>query len=152
MKRYVIDSSSLMKFEDQFPKDILPSLWDEIYKLFEEGRVFSVREVYEELEDSKELWSYYKNYFRELTAKETQAMGKLLTDARFKVFKKHWKNDGCWADPYLITCAMVNELVIVVTEENLNRNPQRKIAYVCKELGIPCINLIDFLREVEVKI
>ena len=52
MKRYVIDSSSLMKFEDQFPKDILPSLWDEVYKLFEEGKLFSVRAVYEELEDS----------------------------------------------------------------------------------------------------
>ncbi len=52
MKRYVIDSSSLMKFEDQFPQDILPSLWDEVYKLFEEGKAFSVRAVYEELEDS----------------------------------------------------------------------------------------------------
>lgn len=47
---------------------------------------------------------------------------------------------------------MVDDLVIVVTEENLNRNPQRKIAYVCKELGISCINLIDFLREVKVKV
>ena len=55
MKRYVIDSSSLMKFEDQFPKDILPSLWDEVYKLFDEGKAFSVRAVYEELEDSQEL-------------------------------------------------------------------------------------------------
>lgn len=54
MKRYVIDSSSLMKFEDQFPKDILPSLWDEVYKLFEEGKAFSVRAVYEELEDSQQ--------------------------------------------------------------------------------------------------
>ena len=152
MKKYVIDSSSLMKFEDQFPKDILPSLWDEIYKLFKKGKAFSVREVYEELEDSQELWEDYKDYFRELTAKETQAMGKILADSRFEVFKKHWKSDGNWADPQLIACAIVDELVIVVTEENLNRNPQRKIAYVCKELGIPCINLIDFLREIEVKV
>ena len=53
MIRYVVDSSSLMKFEDQFPKDILPSLWDEVYKLFEEGKAVSVRAVYEELEDSQ---------------------------------------------------------------------------------------------------
>ena len=91
MKKYVIDSSSLMKFEDQFPKDILPSLWDEIYKLFKKGKAFSVREVYEELEDSQELWEDYKDYFRELTAKETQAMGKILADSRFEVFKKHGK-------------------------------------------------------------
>ena len=67
MKRYVIDSSSLMQFEEQFPQDILPSLWDEVYNLFEEGKAFSVRAVYEELEDSQELWSDYKVYFRELT-------------------------------------------------------------------------------------
>ena len=98
MKRYVIDSSSLMKFEDQFPQDILPSLWDEVYKLFEEGKAFSVRAVYEELEDSQELWSEYKDYFRELTVEETQAMGKILTDSRFEVFKNHGKSDGPWAD------------------------------------------------------
>ena len=79
-------------------------------------------------------------------------MATLLEDERFEVFKDHGKHDEIWADPYLIACAMVNELVVVVSEENLNRNPQRKIAYVCKELGIPCINLIEFLREVGVKI
>lgn len=152
MIRYVVDSSSLMKFEDQFPKDILPSLWDEVYKLFEECKAFSVRAVYEELEDSQELWGDYKDYFRELTVEETQVMGKILTDSRFEVFKNHGKSERPWADPHLIACAMVDELVIVVTEENLNRTPQRKIAYVCKELGIRCINFVEFLREVEVKI
>ncbi len=104
----------------------MPSLWDEVYKLFEEGKAFSVRAVYEELEDSQELWSEYKDYFRELTVEETQAMGKILTDSRFEVFKNHGKSEGPWADPHLIACAMVDELVIVVTEENLNRTPQRK--------------------------
>ncbi|WP_458403587.1 DUF4411 family protein [Methanobrevibacter sp.] len=148
----VIDSSSLMHFEDRFPKDIVPSLWEEVYKLFENGDVFSVRAVYEELEDSQEFWQDYKKYFRELTVEESQAVTKILEDSRFEVFKNNGKKEGPWADPYLIACAMVDELVIVVTEENLNRNPQRKIAYVCKELGISCINFVEFLREVEVKI
>ena len=72
MNKYVIDSSSLIHFEDTYPKEILPSLWYEIYKLFEEGIVFSVRAVYEELEDSQELWEDYKDYFRELTVEETE--------------------------------------------------------------------------------
>ena len=125
-----------MQFEDRFPQDILPSLWDEIYKLFEEGTVFSVRAVYEELEDSQNLWRDYKSYFRELSVEETQAVGKILADSRFKVFKNHGTSEGPWADSHLIACAMVDELVIVVTEENLNRTPQRKIGYVCKKLGI----------------
>ena len=150
--RYVIDSSSLIHFEDRFPKDIVPSLWDEIYRLFEEENLFSVRAVFEELEDSQELWIDYKKYFRELTVEESQAMSTLLDDDRFEVFKNHGEKDETWADPYLIACAMVSDLVVVVSEENLNRTPQRKIAYVCRELGISCINFIEFLREVEVKI
>lgn len=141
-----------MHFEDRFPKDIVPSLWKEVYRLFEEGKAFSLKIVYEELKDSQELWADYKYCFRELTIEESAAMNKILTDPRFEVFKNHGKNESIWADPHLIACAMVNEMVIVVTQENLNRTPQRKIAYVCKELGIPCINFVEFLREVEVKI
>lgn len=152
MKRYVMDSSSLMHFEDRFPKDILPSLWEEVYRLFEEGTVFSLKAVYDELEDSQELWRDYKKCFRELTVEESQAVTRILEDSRFEVFRKHGKNEGHWADPHLIACAMVDELVVVVTEENLNRNPQRKIAYVCKELGIPCITLVEFLREVNITV
>lgn len=152
MKRYVIDSSSLMHMEDRFPIDILPSMWEKIYKLFEEEKVFSVASVYEELKDSQELWESHKQYFRNLTVEETQALSKIMGDSRFEVFRKHGKKDKPWADPHLIACAMVDDLVVVVTEENLNRTPQRKIAYVCKELGIPCINFVEFLREVNVKI
>lgn len=123
-----------------------------MYRLFDNGNLFSLKEVYEELEDSQDLWQDYKQHFRELTVEESDAMAALLQDSRFEVFKKHGKREDNWADPYLIACAMVNNMVVVVSEENLNRNPQRKIAYVCKELGIECINLIDFLREVEIKI
>ena len=79
-------------------------------------------------------------------------MTKILEDSRFEVFKNNGKKEGPWADPHLIACAMVDNLVVVVTEENLNRRPQRKIAYVCKELGIPCINFVEFLREANVRI
>ena len=47
---------------------------------------------------------------------------------------------------------MVNKGVIVVTQENMNHNPERKIEYVCKELKIPCFNFLEFLRDVSVKI
>ena len=77
MKRYVIDSSSLMKFEDQFPKDILPSLWDEVYKLFEEGKLFSVRAVYEELEDSKDILKLFN--WREYSFDSIRAKAKALS-------------------------------------------------------------------------
>ncbi|SFL38041.1 protein of unknown function [Methanobrevibacter olleyae] len=153
MKRFIIDSSSLIHFEEKYPYDILPTLWDEVFKLFEANILFSVREVYEELEDSQQIWKDYEEYFRELTEEESDAMNKILTDERFEVFKINgMKEDGPWADPHLIACAMVNETVSVVSQENLNRNPKRKIAFVCKECGIPYMDFLEFLREANVKI
>ena len=152
MKRYIIDSSSLIHFEDRFPYDIIPAIYDSFYALFEDGTVYSVKAVYEELMDSQELWADYKDCFRELTEEETKAVDKILSDPRFEVFKKHGMGDGPWADPHLIASAMVNDSIIIVTEENLRREPERKIAFVCEKLGIPYINLIEFLRDVELKI
>ena len=80
MKRYVIDSSSLMKFEDQFPQDILPSLWDEVYKLFEEGKAFSVRAVYEELED-------LRKYVRETKANDDKNLAFIIASYRFRLIQ-----------------------------------------------------------------
>lgn len=152
MKKYVIDSSSLIHFEDTYPKDIFPTLWDEIYKLFDEEIVYSLKEVYVELEDSQELWDDYKENFRELTEEESQAFNDILIDSRFEVFKRWGMKKEPWADPHLIASAMVNSGVIVVTQENMNHNPERKIEYVCKELKIPCINFLEFLRDVPVKV
>lgn len=152
MKKYVIDSSSLIHFEDTYPKDIFPTLWDEIYKLFDEGIVYSLKEVYVELEDSQELWVDYEDNFRELTVEESQAFDKILSDSRFKIFKKWGMKKEPWADPHLIASARVNNGVIVVTQENMNHQPERKIGYVCKKLSIPCINFLEFLRDVSVKV
>lgn len=153
MKRFVIDSSSLIHFEEQYPIDILPTLWEKVFKLFEEKKVFSVAEAYAELEDSQEIWCDYEKSFRELTDEESKVVNDILTDPRFEVFKR-WglkEDDKPWADPHIIACAKVNG-DIVVTQENLNRKPERKIAFVCDNLNIPCINFLEFLRESNIKV
>ena len=105
-----------------------------------------------ELEDSQELWDNYKDCFRELTEEESQAVEKILIDSRFDVFKRWGMKKEPWADPYLIASALVNKDVILVTQENMNNNHERKIEYVCKKLKIPCINFLEFLRDVPVKV
>ena len=152
MTCFVIDTSVLIHLEDNYPRDILPTLWDEIYKLFEEGKIFSINIVYKELKDSDELWKDYKDCFREIRPEETEAVNNILQDSRFEVFKRHGLGKENWADPFLIACAMVDEDVVVVSEENLNRNPQRKIQYVCNELNLSYMNFLQFLRAANVKV
>ena len=154
MMKYVIDSSSLNELEIRYPIDI--SIFEPIYtklnQMFEEGDLFSVMEVFEELKDSKDYWGDYEECFRELTDEESENVNKLLNNPDFSVFVSNGmnKNNGYWADPHLIACAMSDSSVVVISEESSRNSPQSKIPYVCGELGIRCIKVLEFLDEINI--
>lgn len=154
MIRYVIDSSSLNELEVRYPNRIgvFKPIYTKISEMFESGELFSVREVFEELRDSQEYWSDFEECFKELTEKESENMADILYSKDFEVFVK-WgmeENDGNWADPQLIACAMEDSNITVVTEEKSRNNPQRKIPYVCEVKGIRCIDILGFLEEINI--
>lgn len=157
MDYLIIDSSSLMEL-DKFPQDIFESLWGVFYNLFEDKNMFSVKDAWKELKDSKEMWKAYEDCFRDITDEESKYVTYILSSSKFEVFVRHGKdeNDEWWADPYLIACAMAKDDSIIITEENLNNKPKRKIPYVCNELNkkgcnIRCMSLFDFLRYKKIK-
>lgn len=156
---YIIDSSSLMKLDEHYPSDLFDSLWDLFYSLFDDNEIESVKEAWNELKDSQEYWKFYESCFRELDDSESENLGKIMSCGKFENFIKNslkQNKNVYWADPHLIACAMNHEDSVIITEENLNNKPTRKIPYVCNELNkdgynIECINLLDFLRQKGVK-
>lgn len=154
MTKYVIDSCSLNELEYRYPNHI--SVFEPIYsklnQMFEDGELFSVREVFEELKNSQDYWEDYEECFRELTENESEKVTELLGDPEFLVFVSTGMNnaDGCWADPHLIACAMEDPEVVIVSQESLRREPQRKIPYVCEQKNIRCIKLLEFLDEIDI--
>ena len=94
----------------------------------------------------------YEECFRELTYEESDKVTELLRSSEFSVFVSHGmeNNDGYWADPHLIACAIEDSDVVIVTQESLRSNPQRKIPYVCEKKGIRCIKLLEFLDEINI--
>ena len=154
MTKYVIDSCSLNELEYRYPNHI--TVFEPIYKklnqMFEDGELFSVREVFEELKNSQDYWEDYEECFRELTESESEKVSELLGDPEFSVFISHGmnNNDGFWADPHLIACAMEDPEVVIVSQESLRREPQRKIPYVCEQKGIRCIKVLEFLDEIDI--
>lgn len=155
--KIIVDSSSLMIL-DNLPEDIFKGLWDYVRVNFDTGEWFSVREVWKELKDSQQYWEDYEHCFRELDDKESEYMGYVVSSEKFTVFQDNGmkSNDEPWADPHLIACAMNSDEAIIITEENLNSQPLRKIPYVCQELNkecfnITCISFYDFLRQNNIK-
>ena len=154
MSKYIFDSCSLIELCERYPYEIFPDIYDGIiFKMFETGELFSVTEAYEELRDSQEFWQDYKDYFRDLTIEESKNLDEILSSEEFEVFR-NWgmkENDGHWADPYLVACAMGDSEIVVVSEESSLKNPQRKIPYVCNKKGIRCIKLLEFFKEMNLQ-
>ena len=147
MDKFVVDTCSFIEM-NYFNKRIFKSLWENVYSMCDEGILFSVREVYEELgngDDSiQEEWAPREHIFLELGIDEQKSLEDL---EQFESFQRHGENSptGLWADPHLIAYGITKN-AIIITEENLNNNPERKIPYVCNELDIGCMNFNDFME------
>lgn len=154
MTKYIIDSSSLDELEIRYPIDIpvFEPIYTKLNQMFEEEDLFSVREAFEELKDSQDYWGDYEECFRELTEQESENVNKILGDSEFSVFVTHGmeENDGYWADPHLIACAMEDSEITIISEESSRNHPQRKIPYVCEQKGIRCIKVLEFLDEINI--
>ncbi|MCL2116674.1 MAG: DUF4411 family protein [Methanobrevibacter sp.] len=147
MDKFIVDTSSFIQM-NIFSKKIFKSLWRNIYEMCKERTFFSVKEVYEELrkgkDDIQEEWREKDFIFLELGENEQIALKDI---EQFDAFQKHGDNSptGLWADPHLIAFGITIN-AIIITEENLNYNPERKIPYVCNELGIRCMNFDEFME------
>ena len=147
MDRFVVDTCSFVQM-NFFNKKIFKSLWGNIYEMCDHGTLFSVKEVYAELgrgeDDIQGKWEQKNFIFVELGENEQKALEDL---ERFEAFQRSGANStsGLWADPHLIAYGITTN-AIVITEENLNHNPERKIPHVCNELGVGCMNFNDFME------
>ena len=152
METYVFDSDVIINL-NKFNETVFKSLWNNIYNLVENKNIFSVSEVQLEIskiDDSvnKKWETIHENsgFFVDLSEKNNsndywQAMSELEI---FEVFQKHGENKTTWADPYLIAVGMVDGST-VVTNENADKHPERKIPYVCENVGVNCLNFDEFM-------
>ena len=152
MENYVFDSDVIINLKKFNPK-VFKSLWGNLFILAKQKSIFSVSEV--QLEISKiddsvnKKWKKIDDscgFFIDLSEKDNSndywnAMAQLDS---FEIFQKSGEKQQYWADPYLIAVGMVDGS-IVVTNENANNKPKRKIPYVCEQVGVTCMNFDDFM-------
>jgi hypothetical protein len=149
---YSIDSSSLMDWRDRyFPVDIFVGLVGRVDGLVTSNRLIAPALVKEEVAKVgsaglKQWTDEHSGIFvrtGELLAPAQAIQGQFpgLLDPKAE-FEE--------ADAYVIALAKLRD-GIVVTQETLaaeKRNPRRThfIPDVCRDLGIPCINLLGLIR------
>lgn len=147
---YCIDTSALMDaWARWYPRDVFPTLWDNLDSLIEDGRLISSEEVLQELErkegDALHQWARHRSrLFAPLDEGIQRAVSVIMANHPRLVDGRTGKS---YADPFVIATAQVRKST-VVTGERPTGNPNRpKIPDVCKRLGIRCISFTDLIRQ-----
>lgn len=149
---YVFDTSSLIVLFTNFYQGRFPSLWERFDGLISEGRIVSVREVYNETTSSyaeTRLVQWIKDHrelFAEPTVEELQFVREIFRVKHFQAMirRKEILNGKPVADPFVIARARVAN-ALVVTQEQL-KETAAKIPNVCEHFGIRYTDLEGFME------
>lgn len=146
-------SGFLHGWKRHYPPDIFPTLWKNIEDLIEEEILISSEEVYKELEvggDDLYNWaSKYPNLFVSSSDLDVQnQLIRILSNPEHSKLIPPNTTSKTIADPYVIAVAKVKGCTVISAEEfQTSPSPKKtKIPNVCRDLGIPHMSFIEFIR------
>ena len=150
--KYVFDTNIFIELQRRQPIDVYPSVWEKIGELMETEVIVSSQEVYEEIlvgNDSLAAWAKQREPYFLLTDEATQIeVRSILTKYRGLVEGGKKKNS---ADPFVIAIAKMLGGSVVSQEVRSNNPDSPKIPDVCSDLGIVCLNFVDFSRKLKLE-
>ena len=145
--RYIVDTCSFAELRRTYPQDVFPDVWKLIGRLAQAGVVASVEDVLLELatqDDEVHQWALArKSIFQPLDIPIQSAVLGILQTHPTLVDMKHRKSS---ADPFVIAAAQLHSATVVTQEKFSGGPPKVKIPDVCRDLGIPCIDILTLLR------
>jgi len=138
--KYIIDTSSILSQKDNEPhrRTINRTLWKRIDELILNKRIVTCSEIIEEVND-KDLKMWFISLRGEILPIDDEVqenVKKVVTSNPQIIDFKENKSSG---DAFLIATAMKYGLT-VITEEN--KIKPKKIPFVCKNLNVPCVDII----------
>ena len=140
---YCLDTSSAIEwFVRTYPPAILPTLPAHMEALIAADRLRSPRAVLDELsriDDDCCKWAKAQTKLFLEESIEVQRVVRQLMATHQNPAKPHKGISG--ADPFVIALAkVIGPHCVVVADENPGSLENRKIPFVCKAEGMPCIN------------
>lgn len=151
MIKYVFDTGPLRNLFRYFYRERFPTLWERFDILVEEGKIFSVREVLNELkrqEDDLLQWGKENSSIFHIPNKEElQFMNEIFKVPHFQILVSEQSRLQGFpsADGFLIASAKIHNATLVTMEKYKPKSA--KIPNVCEHFKIPCINLEEFMEK-----
>ena len=146
--KYSIDTSAILDaWVRGFPPDVVPGFWARFEKLIDNGQLIATEEVLYELEKKEDnVYEWAKNHGSMFTSTDEKiqlAVIEILRDHK-KLIDTRKNRSG--ADPFVIALAKVEGCNVLTREKPTTRRERPHIPDVCRDLGIPCINILQLCR------
>ncbi len=147
---YCIDTSAIITaWNKNYPIDVFPTLWSNLDNLIDTGKMCAPDEVLKELEkkdDEVLKWAKRNNKMFSSLEEDIQKIASEIL-IQFPNLIDENSTSPSFADPFIIALAKYKGIT-VVTEEKFTTSPTRvKIPNVCAHFSVPCINLLDMVKE-----
>jgi hypothetical protein len=155
LKKHCLDSNVFIEAKNgPYSFDIAPAFWSVLDEELRAGRIFSVRNVYEELmkqSDNLKLWAQSRKQYGLAVPPnaETQRRYREIVSYVYARFpQQHADFFLSGADPWVIAQAWVDACIVVTQESRAPANTQKpKVPNVSRHFGVPYINTYGMLRE-----
>lgn len=150
MNIYVFDSGPLIDLFRHYYPERFPTLWAKFDKLVEDNRLFSVREVSNEVgarDGSLSDWTkQHKELFEIPVLDELIIVSDIFKIPHFQqVIRKQERLEGKpVADPFVVAKAKTLNAVVVTTEKYSEN--AAKLPNICLKLGVKFLNLEEFMK------
>ena len=160
MKKYVLDTRFFINVRTHYPS-IYVSFWEALNEAAENGSLCSVDEVKKEIEQyggkQEHLLEWvktHKHVFTKPQEDEQKHVARIFGLESFQILGKKQINSGApWADPFIIAKAMQIDGTVVTEELPAKKDNKgkaqalMKIPDVCKEFGVPCVSIEQFMKD-----
>jgi hypothetical protein len=162
-KIYIIDSCALINLfrhsglpYEPYPEDLFPNLWKKIKGMTNSGILISHTSVYKEIsrkdDQAKDWCEKNKRMFKDVDECQLEVFQQVRQSYDPHYWKRELNKNSEWADPWIIALSVCHGNATIVTDEKMtdhnNPNVGNRIPDIARKLNIPCMNLMDFLREV----
>jgi hypothetical protein len=146
---YSLDTSGFLDaWIRHYPIDVFPTIWDRFDDAANSGLLVASEEVLHELErkdDGAHGWmKAHPEMIVPFDAQIEAEVIRLMAAFPRLVDSKKGRSGG---DPFVIAIAVVGRHTVITGENATGKIAAPRIPDVCKELGVPCIRMLDFFRE-----
>jgi hypothetical protein len=146
---YSLDTSGFLDaWVRHYPRDVFPGIWGRLDHAAEDGTLLASDEVLRELEKKDDgAFGWMKAHPAMVVPIDTDieaAVIDLMMRYPRLVDTKKGRSGG---DPFVIAVAQVRGLTVITGEYATGKTEAPRIPDVCKEIGVPCIRMLEFFRQ-----